>query len=146
MIKTSIEFSRTAKAGLKKGIATFWTLAKIMIPVYAIVTFLKFTPVLPAVADFFKPFMKIFGLPGDAALAIVMGNTVNIYAALAVISSIKLSGDQVTILAIMLGISHSLPLEITIVQQMRTKFITVFGLRVLTSLVLGIIMKQVLIG
>jgi len=146
MVKASFDFAKTAKIGLNKGVATFVTLAKIMIPVFAIVTFLKFTPVLRAVADFFKPFMKIFGLPGDAALAIVMGNTVNLYAALAVISSIKLSGEQATIIAVMLGISHSLPLEITIVQQMKTKFITVFCLRVLTSLVLGIIMKQVLIG
>ena len=128
----SFNFTNTAKIGLNKGVATFVALTKIMIPVFAIVTFLKFTPVLPAVADFFKPFMKIFGLPGDAALA--------------VISSIKLSGEQATIMAVMLGISHSLPLEITIVQQMKTKFITVFCLRVLTSLVLGIIMKQVLIG
>ncbi len=117
-----------------------------MIPVFIIVTFLKFTPVLPALADFFKPYMKIFGLPGDAALAIVMGNAVNLYAALAVITSIKLSGDQATIIAVMLGISHSLPMEITIVQQMKTKFITVFFLRVLTSVAFGIIIKLILLG
>ena len=142
----SFNFTNTAKIGLNKGVATFVALTKIMIPVFAIVTFLKFTPVLSAVADFFKPFMKIFGLPGDAALALVMGNTVNLYAALAVMGSIKLSGAQATIMAVMLGISHSLPMEITIVQQMKSKFITVFLLRVLTSLVLGIIMKEVLIG
>src|SRR3990170_6391071 len=146
MVKASFDFAKTAKIGLNKGVATFVALTKIMIPVFAIVTFLKFTPVLPAVADFFKPYMKIFGLPGDAALAIVMGNTVNLYAALAVISSIKLSGDQATIIAVMLGISHSLPMEITIVQQMKTKFVTVFCLRVLTSMALGVIMKLVLIG
>lgn len=146
MLKASFDFTKTVKMGLNKGLATFWTLAKIMIPVFAIVTFLKFTPVLPAVADFFKPFMKIFGLPGDAALAIVMGNTVNLYAALAVMGSIQLTGEQATIIAVMLGISHSLPMEITIVQQMKSKFVTVLLLRILTSVILGIILKQVLIG
>ncbi len=142
----ALDYPKTIQAGLKRGISTFFTLAKIMIPVFIIVTFLKFTPVLPALAGFFKPYMKIFGLPGDAALAIVMGNAVNLYAALAVITSIKLSGDQATIIAVMLGISHSLPMEITIVQQMKTKFITVFCLRVLTSVVLGVIMKLILLG
>lgn len=142
----AIDYPQTIKAGFKTGISTFLTLAKIMIPVFIIVTFLKFTPVLPAIAEFFKPYMKIFGLPGDAALAIVMGNAVNLYAALAVITSIKLSSDQATIIAVMLGISHSLPMEITIVQQMNTKFITVFFLRVLTSAAFGIIIKLILLG
>ncbi len=142
----AIDYPQTIRAGFRRGISTYLTLAKIMIPVFIIVTFLKFTPVLPALADFFKPYMKIFGLPGDAALAIVMGNAVNLYAALAVITSIKLSGDQATIIAVMLGISHSLPMEITIVQQMKTKFITVFFLRVLTSVAFGIIIKLILLG
>ena len=146
MLKTPFDFSKTAKIGLTKGVATFITLAKIMIPVFVIVTFLKFTPVLPALAEFFKPYMKIFGLPGESALAILTGNTVNLYAALAVMSSIKLTTAQATIMAVMLGISHSLPMEITIVQQMKTKFVTVFLLRVLTSVALGIIMKLVLRG
>ena len=131
--------------GFFKGLESFWLLFKIMLPVYVVVTFLKFTPVLPAVADFFSPCMRIFGLPGGAALAIVLGNTVNLYVAIAVIASLKMSAEQVTIVAVMLAISHSLPMEITITQKMRTNYIAILFLRLIVSALVGIILKLILL-
>lgn len=131
--------------GFFKGVESFWLLVKIMLPVYFIVTFLKFTFILEALAQFFSPYMQIFGLPGGAALAIVLGNTVNLYAAIAVIASLKMSSPQVTILAVMLAVSHSLPLEITIIQKMRTKYITILFLRLSVSALVGMALKQILL-
>ena len=144
-IKSQIRnrYGQIAVDGFFRGLESFWLLAKIMLPVYFIVTFLKFTPVLPAIADFFAPYMKIFGLPGGAALAIVLGNTVNLYAAIAVIASLKMSTEQVTILAIMLAISHSLPMEVTITQKMGTRYITILFLRLLVSAAVGIGLKYI---
>lgn len=132
-------------AGIYRGLESFWILAKIMLPVYVLVTFLRFTPVMPALADFFAPYMQFFGLPGGAALAIVVGNTVNLYAAVAVIASLKMSTAQVTILAVMLGVSHSLPMEITIVQKMKTRFLTILFLRIGTAVSMGVISKFILL-
>ena len=120
-------------------------MVKIILPVYFIVTFLKFTPILPALANFFAPYMQIFGLPGGAALAIVLGNTVNLYAAIAVIATLKMSTEQVTILAIMLAISHSLPMEVTITQKMGTKYLTILILRLTVSALAGITLKPILL-
>lgn len=144
-IKSQIKnrYGQIAVDGFFRGLEAFWLLVKIMLPVYFIVTFLKFTPVLPTIADFFAPYMRIFGLPGGAALAIVLGNTVNLYAAIAVIASLKMSSEQVTILAIMLAISHSLPMEVTITQKMGTRYITILFLRLLVSAAVGIGLKYI---
>jgi spore maturation protein SpmB len=146
-LKSRIKHSwgRIAVDGFFRGLSVFWLLIKIMVPVYLIVTFLKFTPVLPALAHFFSPYMQIFGLPGGAALAIVIGNTVNLYAAIAVIASLKMSSQQVTIIAVMLAISHSLPMEITITQKMKTRFMTILFLRLSVSFLAGIASKHLLL-
>ena len=144
-IKSQIKnrYGQIAVDGFFRGLKSFWLLIKIMLPVYFMVTFLKFTPVLPAIADFFAPYMQIFGLPGSAALAIVLGNTVNLYAAVAVIASLKMSAEQVTILAIMLAISHSLPMEVTITRKMRTRYLTILFLRLFVSALVGIGLKYI---
>ena len=146
-IKSQIKnrYGQIAVDGFFRGLESFWLLVKIMLPVYFIVTFLKFTPILPALANFFAPYMQIFGLPGGAARAIVLGNTVNLYAALAVIATLKMSSGQVTILAIMLAISHSLPMEVTITQKMGTKYITILIMRLTVSALVGITLKPILL-
>ena len=131
--------------GFFRGLESYWILVKIMLPVYFIVTFLKFTPVLPAIANFFSPYMQIFGLPGGAALAIVLGNAVNLYAAMAVIATLGLSSQQVTILAVMLGICHSLPMEVTITQKMGTKYMALMFIRLISSGLSGLALKQILL-
>ncbi len=128
--------------GLKRGLATFWFLCKIMVPVYAVVTFLKYTPVLNAIAAFCAPAMRYFALPGDAALALVMGNAVNLYAAIAVMITIHLEPAQITLLAVMLGISHSQVMETTIMNKMKINGWVVMGLRLAVSLLLGFILGR----
>ena len=131
--------------GFFKGLEAFWLLVKIMLPVYFIITFLKFTFILEALARFFSPYMQIFGLPGGAALAIVLGNTVNLYAAIAVIATLGLNSEQVTILAVMLGICHSLPMEATITQKMGTKYMALMFIRLISSGLSGLALKQILL-
>ena len=66
--------------GIHKGLASFWMLTRIMVPVYVILTILARTPVLPWIAGVFAPLMKYWGLPGEAATALVLGMTINIHA------------------------------------------------------------------
>jgi hypothetical protein len=129
--------------GLKRGLSTFWFLCKIMVPVYAAVTFLKFTPVLKAIAAFCAPAMRFFALPGDAALALVMGNAVNLYAAIAVMITIHLEPAQITLLAVMLGISHSQVMETTIMNKMKINGWAVMALRMVMSLLVGLVLGRI---
>ena len=115
--------------GVKRGLSTFWILARIMVPVFVAVYLLRQTPVFGAVADFFRPYMGFLGLPGDAALAMVLGNTVNLYSAIAVLAPLSLSWQQLTVAALFLGVSHSHPVEAAIMHKMKTGFITIAFMR-----------------
>jgi hypothetical protein len=112
-----------------------------MIPVYVVVYFLKFTPVIDYISSLFEPFMIYFGLPGQSALSYVTGTFVNLYAALAIIAGLNLSGRQVTILAVMMGISHSQIMETAILAQMRARPVIVTIARVVFSFVIGFLLN-----
>lgn len=101
----------TLKRGLHKGLSTTWVLSKVVVPIYVLVTFLSFTPALGMIAEFCAPFMKYVGLPGEASLALVVGNILNIYAALGVIASLQLDPREITIIAMMLLLSHTIFVE-----------------------------------
>ncbi|MEW5873557.1 MAG: nucleoside recognition domain-containing protein [Candidatus Zixiibacteriota bacterium] len=125
------------KLGTRRGLETFWMLMRIMIPVYIIVTLLDHTPILPAIARFFEPFMGIWKLPGEAALAMVLGHFVNLYAALAVIAAGGWNATAVTVAAIVLGVSHSHVMEAAIFRQMRAPALILVALRVTLGWSLG---------
>ena len=118
-----------AKAGTKRGVATFWMLAKVMIPVFIAVYLLRQTPAFDQIAGFFRPYMGVLGLPGDAALAVMVGSLVNLYSAIAVLAPLELSWQQLTVASIFLGVSHSHPMEGSIMYKMNTRYITITLLR-----------------
>ncbi|GAB4313910.1 MAG: nucleoside recognition protein [Candidatus Zixiibacteriota bacterium] len=123
--------------GARKGLSTFWMLMRIMIPVYILVSVLNHTPVLPAMARFFEPYMQFWHLPGEAALAMVLGHFVNIYAALAVIAAAGWDPVAVTVAGVILGISHSHLMEAAIFGQMRAPVMVLVAMRVIVGWSLG---------
>ncbi len=139
--RTSFSVLDVAKAGAKRGVATFWMLAKVMIPVFAAVYLLRQTPLFDQIAGFFCPYMGVLGLPGDAALAVIVGSLVNLYSAIAVLAPLKLSWQQVTVAAILLGVSHSHPMEAAIMYKMKTRFLTIVFLRLVVGFLLAWGMK-----
>ncbi len=136
--------SETIKRGTKNGINTIYELGKIIVPVYMIVTILKYTAILEYIASIFTPLMKIFGLPGEAAIILVLGNALNIYAALGAIASISLTTKQITIISVMLSFSHTLPVETAVSKKMGVSVPAVLlcriGLAVISGIALNIIM------
>ena len=50
--------------------------------------------------------MSIFGLSGDAAIPLVLGNFLNLYAAIGAILTLDLTVKEVFIIAVMLSFSH----------------------------------------
>lgn len=131
--------------GMRQGLRTFWILMRVMVPVYVMIAILARTPVLPAIAEFFQPAMGIWGLPGDAALAMVVGHFVNLYAALAVIAAGKWDPTEITIAAIILGISHSHIMESAIFRLMRAPYGVLAALRVGAGWGLGWLVAKMIV-
>lgn len=73
--------------------------------------------------------MQIFGLPGEAAVPLVLGNLLNIYAAIGAILSLKFTVKEVFILAIMLSFSHNLLIETSVALKSGVKLWVVLSVR-----------------
>jgi hypothetical protein len=101
----------TVKRGLMVGLRVTWTLGKIIFPVTLLVALLQHTPVLPWIIDKIAPLMSIFGLSGDAAIPLVLGNFLNLYAAIGAILTLDLTVKEVFIIAVMLSFSHAMLIE-----------------------------------
>lgn len=133
----------TFHRGLMKGLITTWELGKVVVPVYILVTFLKHTPVLDWIAAICAPAVSCLGLPGEASLALVLGNVLNIYAAIGVITTLALTHKQITILAVMLLLSHSIFIETAVSRRIGINpwfvALTRLGLSVAAGLILNII-------
>jgi Fe2+ transport system protein B len=131
------KFQHILGDGLHKGLSAFWMLSKIMIPVYVVMTILARTPALARVAETCAPLMKHWGLPGDAAMAIVLGMTINIYACIAATVALHLTPAQMTIVAVIIGISHNNILEGSILHKTGAPIGILIPLRIVAGLGLG---------
>lgn len=104
--------SGNVKKGTLAGLKTTWTLGKIIFPVTLIITLLSHTPVLDWLISVLSPAMKWIGLPGEAAIPLVLGNFLNLYAGIGGILTLdSLTVQDVFILAVMLSFSHNLFIE-----------------------------------
>ncbi|MCL6449396.1 MAG: nucleoside recognition protein [Armatimonadetes bacterium] len=136
--------AETFKRGLHKGLFTLWEMTKIVIPVYLAVTFFKYTPVLDWIIKACAPLMHLFGLSGEAAVPLVLGNVLNLYAAIGAITSLHLSSREITILAIMLLISHNLLVESAVSGRTGVNALAMGGFRLGLSFLCGALLNLLL--
>ncbi|WP_110928487.1 nucleoside recognition domain-containing protein [Bacillus massiliglaciei] len=120
----------SVKKGLIAGLQTTWTLGKVIFPVTLIVSVLQYTPVLPWVIDLIAPLMGLIGLSGDAAIPLVLGNFLNLYAGIAGILSLDLTVKEVFILAVMLSFSHNLLIETSVAMKVGVKLWVILAVRI----------------
>ncbi|MDT8858740.1 hypothetical protein N0O92_00765 [Alkalihalobacillus sp. MEB130] len=118
------------KRGLLVGLQTTWTLGKIIFPITLIVTILGYTPVLEWVARLLAPVMGWIGLPGEAAIPLVLGNVLNLYAAIGAILTLELTVKEVFILAVMLSFSHNLFVESAVATKVGIRMSVVLVVRI----------------
>lgn len=126
------------KKGLLKSLRLLWLLTKIIIPVSCLITIMNYYGIMERIASFFTPAMSLTGLPGEAAIALSLGFFANFYAALGMITSMSLSPQQMTIMALMLGICHELPVETIVCTHTGLKIPVSIVLRVTTALAAGV--------
>jgi len=109
------------KKGLWKGFATTWELAKVVFPITFIVSILKYTPLIGILSEVLEPVMGFFGLPGEAAIVLVLGTLLNLYAGIGAMLTMALTVKQVYILSIMLSLAHSMIVETAITTKIGVK-------------------------
>ncbi|PLS17940.1 hypothetical protein CVD28_09640 [Bacillus sp. M6-12] len=133
----------SARKGLEVGLKTTWTLGKVIFPITLIVFILQFTPVLEWVISVISPFMKVLGLSGDAAIPLVIGNFLNLYAAIGAILTLELPVKEVFIIAVMLSFSHNMLVESSVALKVGVKLWVIvavrIGLAILSAIIINIV-------
>lgn len=121
---------KTLKQGLYVGLLTTWKLGKIIFPITLIVTMLSQTPVMDWLTRVLSPMMNWIGLPGEAAIPLVLGNVLNLYAAIGAMLTMDLTVKEVFILAVMLSFSHNLFVESAVAKQVGLSISVVLLVRI----------------
>ena len=133
----------TWKNGLKAGLSTTWTLGKVIFPVTILVSILQHTPVMDWIIQFIRPFMGLFGLSGEAAIPLVLGNMLNLYAGIAAILTLELPVKEVFILAVMLSFCHNLIIESTVAAKVGLRVSVILLVRISLAVVSAIVIHLV---
>ncbi|PHO13356.1 nucleoside recognition protein [Malaciobacter marinus] len=105
------------KKTLNSSIKSIWIILKLVIPIYILAEILFYYNTLAYVSFLVEPFTSILGLPKEAALSIISGMFLNLYAAVAFAAPLDMNPQQWTVLAVFLGICHSLVVESVIMKK-----------------------------
>ena len=144
MEQGTIALRASLARGWRLGLSTTWMLVKVTLPVYVGVSLLGATPVLGWVARECEPLMGFFGLPGEAAMVLVVGNALNLYAAIGAMKALSLTAGQVTTLALMLSFSHNLFVETALCRKLGLSIPLVVGVRLLMAVAAGLSLRALL--
>lgn len=126
------------RSGLLAGLRTAWKLGRIIFPVTLAVSLLRYTAVYDFLLSGLTSVMRLFGLPDEAAVALVLGNLLNLYAAIGAILTMDLTVKQVFILAVMLSFSHGLPVESAVCRQVGASLTAVLSFRIGLAVLSGV--------
>jgi hypothetical protein len=96
------------QSGLRKGLNGFLWIMKILIPVSLLTALLAWTGWLAYLDFVLQPIMSILSLPAMATLPLLIGMLTGIYGAIAAMSVLPFSQEQMTLMAIFLLIAHNL--------------------------------------
>jgi hypothetical protein len=130
--------------GARAGLCTFVTLAKAMIPAYFVALLLRETGAIAVLARVAEPVMDPLGLPGSAAVPLVIGYVLNIYGAVGAMTALDLDARQVTVLSLAILIGHNLLVEGAVLRRTGMNPLGFGALRIVSGLAAGAVANLVM--
>jgi len=95
---------------------------------------LQYSGWLAKLSDFLNPLFHFLGLSGQSALVFLTSIFLNIYSAIAVITTLSLTQREITILAFMCLVSHNLIVEVLILKKTGSNPWRMLLIRLFTSI------------
>jgi hypothetical protein len=129
---------------LPKTLKTCLWLIRITVLITLGVQFLDYLNILPWISELLRPVFNLLGLPGEAALAYVTGYFVNVYSAIAVLSTLNLDVRTITILSVMILCSHNMIAETAVQKKTGSSAVRIVIIRTLSAFVLGFILNLIM--
>jgi len=131
-------------AGIKRGWSSFVWMCKVIIPVSFVVTLLQWTGWLNQLDFLLNPLTGVINLPPEAALPIITGMVINLYAVIAIITALPFTVEQMTLIAIFNMIAHSLIMEGIIQHKSGMNIIKTTVVRVTAAILTVLVVSQFL--
>jgi hypothetical protein len=102
-------------SGIRKGLKGFLWALKIIVPISFLTAILNWSGVIQQLDSFIQPLMRYLGLPGMAALPLLVGFVAGIYSGVAALVILPFTQAQMTLAAIYMMMAHNLIQE-TVIQ------------------------------
>lgn len=134
----SFSFEKSFKTALRSS----WVILKLIVPIYILADVLFYYDLLSYITFIFKPLALFLGLPQEAALSIVSGLFLNLYAAIAFAAPLGLDAKSWTVLAVFLGIAHALLVETEIMKRLGLSRVYSIVLRLSVGLLVSFFVTQ----
>jgi len=103
---------------LRSALSSGLLILKYVVPFYILADILLYFDLLKYLGLFFTPFTSLLHLPPEAAVSLAGGVLINLYAAIAFAAPLGLSPYQWTVLAVFLGVCHSMLVESAIMAKL----------------------------
>ena len=139
---SALPIAAPLRDGLRKALRQYWKILRIVLPVFLLVTALRLVPVggeplLSRLAAIARPAMGWLGLPGEAALAIVLGWALNIYACVSAMATGGYSPAQATAMGLIVGIAHNFFVETAVLYKLKAQGLRLTVFRIAAGLITG---------
>ncbi len=128
--------------GVKKGWGNFLWICKIIIPVSLLVALLQWSGWLYEADIILKPLMGWLNLPSEAAIPIISGLLINLYATMAAITVVPFTVGQMTLIAVFALIAHNLIIEGIIQHRSGINIITITLVRISAAILTVLFVSQ----
>ncbi|GAT63810.1 nucleoside recognition domain-containing protein [Paludibacter jiangxiensis] len=132
------------RLALPKATHTIVWLLKLMLPVALLVSFLQYWGVMDWMAQYLSPVFTHIGLPGASAIVFITSLFLPLYSVLAVIATMTLGMREITILAIMCLISHSLIIETAVQKRTGSSVLNMLVVRIGMSFTAALLLNWLL--
>jgi hypothetical protein len=110
--------NRLLRDSLKSALTSAVLILKFVVPLYLLADVLLYFDLLRHLGFLFAPLTSLLDLPPEAAVALAGGVLINIYAGIAFAAPLGLSPYQWTVLAVFLGVCHSMIVESAIMARL----------------------------
>lgn len=142
-----MSIAATAWKQVREAAGVSFILFRIMIPVVVAVKILGELGLVKYIAAGFQPLMSLVGLPGEMGLVWATAVITNMYGGIVIFASIapglQMTTAQITVIACMILIAHSMPVETTIASKSGVRIRFMIPFRLLSALVLGFVLNAV---
>lgn len=136
--------SGCVKAAIPSALKTSVWFLKITVSISFTVTLLYHFGVLNFISELLSPAFGLIGLHGEAALVYISSAFLNVYSAIAVITSLNFTIREMTIMAIMSLVAHNLIVETAVQKKTGSKVWHIVTLRIVSSIVAAVILNFML--